>query len=362
VASRAILEAQLMQSMQQPLQPMGEHRLNNAEYVAPGSFVCVEMPQPSETALGRHDSWEHCDSPKENCDSPKADPWEHCEFGDVGELTASEDDGWARVECGEHGLGIFDPRMGWFRLGCEGEWVAVGSEKRKMRALSDVDKQLFEACSRGDLAWVVRCLSEGHADAEALKCEDASRLHSALPAGVSHERFSPLLVACEGGHLPVVAHLIEKAGVNPRKPSPTGLTPLIAACQSDNATALARYLIAKSVDPEVGDGHGFSALWVACRNGDEKLVHFLVNEAKVNPSKIGDPHAGTPLMAASAHGHLGIVQFLIESCHVDTSACDIFGDDAYAVASCMGHEEVAQYLEAKGVSNNSGESLGCVMM
>jgi len=116
------------------------------------------------------------------------------------------------------------------------------------------------------------------------------------------------------------------------------------------------------VDPEVGDGHGFSALWVACRNGDEKLVHFLVNEAKVNPSKIGDPHAGTPLMAASAHGHLGIVQFLIESCHVDTSACDIFGDDAYAVASCMGHEEVAQYLEAKGVSNNSGESLGCVMM
>ena len=89
--------------------------------------------------------------------------------------------------------------------------------------------------------------------------------------GISHERVTPLMVACENGRLDVVQYLIDR-GVDPSASTPTGLTPLIAACQSDRAQETVSLLVSTRVDPCRADGHGYAPLWVACRNGDLSLV------------------------------------------------------------------------------------------
>jgi len=267
-------------------------------------------------------------------------------------------DGWDRVECRGADLGIFDPRKGWFRVGNEGEWIAVGNKKaavgkaRAVRALTNEEKQLFEACEVGDLQGVKDALRLG-ADPTALKSEDASRFHGALPAGFFYERLMPLMVACEGGQLAVVQYLVETAKVDPSEATPTGLTPLIAACQSANASKMVKYLVNAGVKPEEADGHGFSALWVACRNGDLPLVKYLTEEAGVDINKAGDPHRGSGLMAAAAHGHLAVVGYLLEQ-GANVGHKDIFGEDALSSAVAMQQGDVVACLgqgqgEAGGV-------------
>lgn len=206
---------------------------------------------------------------------------------------------------------------------------------------------------------MIRCLESG-ADPLALKSEDASRFHAALPSGVFFERLTPLMVACEAGHIDIVKHLVDAAGVDPSQATPTGLTPLIAACQSESV-AVVKYMISKGVNAETADGHGFTALWVACRNGDMSLVRYLVSEAGVNVNKGGDPHRGSALMAASAHGHLELVRWLVESAEADVTHRDSFGDNALLAARAMGANQVAEYLATHVEAGDDTEGY-CVLM
>jgi ankyrin repeat protein len=118
----------------------------------------------------------------------------------------------------------------------------------------------------------------------------------------------PMAVACEAGQLNVVKILLAsgKADINIR--SGSGFTPLISAASAGYADVVKVLLACDNIDvnartTEWPGWDGWSALSKAVENGDEEVVHLLLEDPRVQvDSREGGGH--TPL-SMTANGHDG---------------------------------------------------------
>lgn len=84
------------------------------------------------------------------------------------------------------------------------------------------------------------------------------------------------------------------------------------ATQDGNIDAMAAALKAgANIESQVDGGGGYTPLIVAAKNGNLKIVEFLVkSKADVNAK---DYDGWTPLILASCAGHLSVVKYLIKN-------------------------------------------------
>lgn len=226
---------------------------------------------------------------------------------------------------------------------------------------------------------------------------------SALNAITKPFSSPPLCLAILGGHLSIVARLLDlpEVEINVQDGHRT-IAPFLAV-DSPNSVEMIEFLLDhpkfRTVWPDgCADSLGTSLLGQACVRGNTGVAKLLldrgadVRKAQASHLEGGDPdeavdwneetglhlaaqsgkldcvklmiHAGltpdvidtngrTPIFTAIRYGHLAIVQYLVEYENVDLNMIDAFDMNPRDYADSIGMPHIALYLARKGAKSNS---------
>ncbi|KAL3084453.1 hypothetical protein niasHS_009224 [Heterodera schachtii] len=171
--------------------------------------------------------------------------------------------------------------------------------------------------------------------------------------------FTPLHIACVGGHLQIAKLLVGEGKANIESTDSNGDTALMGALVQNNLD-IGHYLISRGARTDHMNKFGMAPLHYFVKKGDFALCKFLVdNGANVNQNTTDDSNCHvTPLHIACAKGHLQIVKLLVEEGNADIEIADFEGDTALLLALLKRKFEIARYLCDKGartdLPNNAG--------
>lgn len=197
---------------------------------------------------------------------------------------------------------------------------------------------LHEYAERGDVENVRRRIRAGR------KLELASRRY--------HLR-TPLHLAAENGHAPVVELLLE-AGVDTGARTDRGFTPLhLAAC--GGRTDVIEILIAGGADRDARDDGGRSPLHLAALSGVPKALTLLLAGNEL-PLQL-DAHDSTPLHYAVAAGQLECTKVLVSSVD-ELDQRDASGSTALHLASRGGDPKLWRLLLDEGADPDLRDLIG----
>ena len=117
---------------------------------------------------------------------------------------------------------------------------------------------LIQACTSGDVAAVVNLVTERHASASEPQDEESG--------------LTPLVAACEAGHIEVVKYLLERESVDPEQTAKDGTTPLHAAARGGHVEVVQYLIDEKRVNHDSTDKNGFTPLDCAKNNRVRKSL------------------------------------------------------------------------------------------
>ncbi|XP_789260.4 poly [ADP-ribose] polymerase tankyrase-2 [Strongylocentrotus purpuratus] len=253
-------------------------------------------------------------------------------------------------------------------------------------ALSEPNRELFEACRNGDLTRVKKFVSSSNINARDTAGRKSSPLHFAAGFGRKdvvehllqnganvHSRddggLIPLHNACSFGHAEVVVILLRSGGdANAR--DNWNYTPLHEAAIKGKIDVCI-VLLQHGADPNIRNTDGKTPLDLAdpparavltgdykkdellegARSGNEDKLMSLLTPLNVN-SHACDGRRSTPLHLAAGYNRISIVQMLLQQ-GADVHAKDKGGLVPLHNACSYGHFEVTQLLIKHGASVNA---------
>lgn len=195
----------------------------------------------------------------------------------------------------------------------------------------------------------------------------------ATPFPVVAGAYDEILVAARDNRADTVIDLVDR-GMDPNTSDRSGTTLLMYGSRNGNQR-LVEFLLTKRAnvlkENKYGDtaialaalnghlpivsrlvtaganiaGRGWNALHYAAFNGHVEIVRFLVT--KHAPLDAPAPNRQTALMLAAKNGHKEVVKILIDAdAHMDLD--DGQGNTALRLAERAGHSEIADYLRREG--------------
>ena len=156
-------------------------------------------------------------------------------------------------------------------------------------------------------------------------------------------RFTPLMLAAQEGHLPLVDLLVLR-GADLDLANNEGATPLIKAAQNGRLEVI-KFLVEKVAVVDQPANDGGTALDHASLDGHLDVVQFLLS-AGANINHL-DVKGMSPLYAAAQNGHIEVVKLLVKEGANINQASDL-GITPLHQAAIEGHQEVVDYLIRKG--------------
>ncbi|XP_046348413.2 serine/threonine-protein phosphatase 6 regulatory ankyrin repeat subunit A-like [Haliotis rufescens] len=150
-----------------------------------------------------------------------------------------------------------------------------------------------------------------------------------------------LHVACYGGHLDMVKHILYKYHVNLNITNQYGRTAVMIASRMGHL-GVVDLLVRRGADVSLVNHNGDNLLHVACSGGHLEMVEYVVLRDMVDIN--GVEHVGmTPLMLAAKSGHIQVFDFLVsEEC--DVSVLNVNGDNILHVACSGGDEKMVKHI------------------
>ena len=149
----------------------------------------------------------------------------------------------------------------------------------------------------------------------------------------------PLHIACEHGHLDIVAYLVTKAKCNPNQLNSRSESSMHPAIRSGNVDIM-RFLLEHGYRIE-----GKSPLHFASSSGKLNAVKFLIETKITNcDPDTRDRFMKTPLHYASQKGHLEIAKYLVNVHHCDPLAKDRRNFTPLEQASANGELEMMKFF------------------
>ena len=124
---------------------------------------------------------------------------------------------------------------------------------------------------------------------------------------------TPLWVACQNGHVGVVARLVQVGGLDVNQArTQDGATPLYVASAIGHVQVVERLVQVDGLDVnQACTGVGATPLWVACANGHLEVVKRLVQVHGLDVNLALTDVGATPLFMACQNGHVGVVEHLV---------------------------------------------------
>ena len=156
---------------------------------------------------------------------------------------------------------------------------------------------------------------------------------------------TPLHIACQNGHLPIVEKLI-KAGAVLDNATTKGSTPLYIACQNGHLPIVEK-LIKAGADLNKATTNGSTPLHMACVKGHAEIVETLINLG-ASLDKV-TTNGSTPLHMACLKGHAEIVETLI-NLGASLDKVTTKGSTPLYVACIGGHIDIAKDLFEAGAN------------
>lgn len=160
--------------------------------------------------------------------------------------------------------------------------------------------------------------------------------------------FTPLLVACERGNLPVVRHLLRQATVDVNVPKEDdGSTPLFFACQNGYRTLAVTLMADPRVDVNRQRYDGATPFFFACQKGHLQVVTALLHDPRIDINR-AVLQGITPLIMACFKGHQEVVAALVADPRIDVnvSSSDGGGFTALFVSASTGSLPIVQLILA----------------
>jgi ankyrin repeat protein len=208
--------------------------------------------------------------------------------------------------------------------------VQVLADHVGAKGLQDIDEQGSTA-----LHWAAYW---GHEEVAALLL-----CHGAQANSTEKDGRTPLLLACEKGHVGVVRVLMEHSeGQALFEPDRQGRTPLQLAAYWGHEEVV-NLLLSNGDQVNVKDPDGTTALLWACEEGHLGVVRVLVEHLGKRALRQTDEEGRTALHLAAYWGHAGAVTFLLTK-GAPAFTKDSFGCTAFLLACCKGHLDVVRVL------------------
>ena len=193
----------------------------------------------------------------------------------------------------------------------------------------ELQKQLKEACSKGDMDVTDRLISVG-ADPDFFNSDGSLR-----PSVYYASRY---------GHLTLLRRLIEKYRCNVHYKTPRGTTLLHVACLHGYEEIVTYLTQRHRLDASAKTKHGSTPLHLACIGGHPCIVQFLIENLHCDPRCTGELDE-TPLHTACTKGHLAIMKYLISvhGCN-PSQPTRVGGETALHLACQHGHMDIVYFL------------------
>ncbi|MBF0623435.1 MAG: ankyrin repeat domain-containing protein [Magnetococcales bacterium] len=185
--------------------------------------------------------------------------------------------------------------------------------------------------------------------AEAAMTGDLAALERAIPVGgldmPGADGLTPLMVAVQEGHLPVVDRLLA-AGVAVNHRNQWGQSALILAAQWDNPELVTRLLTA-GADPNARTDKGRTALMRAAQYGHAEVLERLL-AAGADPQAV-DHRGEDALFYAVRHGQTALLPRLL-TLGLEVNRVNLKGANPLQVAVTRGDQTTADLLIAHGAT------------
>ncbi|XP_046568341.1 serine/threonine-protein phosphatase 6 regulatory ankyrin repeat subunit B-like isoform X2 [Haliotis rubra] len=146
-----------------------------------------------------------------------------------------------------------------------------------------------------------------------------------------------LHLACHGGHVSIVKHLLTVFGIDTR--GNKGWTPVMYAAAS-GAKDVFDLLVSQGADVSLKDDYNNSVFHLACVGGSLSIVKCLLPKSKVNSS---DYLGRTAIMKAAESGHIRVFDFLVSQ-KVDLELTDHFNNTVLHFACEGGNVAILEHL------------------
>jgi ankyrin repeat protein len=190
-------------------------------------------------------------------------------------------------------------------------------------------KSIWELAEEGDLQGVVGLVQEdaGLVDAE------------------NEEGKTPLIEACEGGHLEVVRWLLDR-GADINHQGNGGCTTLYWASNTEH-TPVVRLLLEKGADPTIANTYDVTPLIVASYEGHTEIVRCLLDHpTAASTINLKNQFGHTALWLACSWGHCGAARALLEA-GADPTIADPKKITPMAIAKKRGRGKCVAALEVR---------------
>jgi serine/threonine-protein phosphatase 6 regulatory ankyrin repeat subunit B len=218
----------------------------------------------------------------------------------------------------------------------------LGQGAQSTHREADGSTPFMLACKQGHLG-VVRLLAQSFGKQE-LEATDETG-------------FSALHYAAESGHGETVTFLLGQ-GTLANSKDEEGATPLMLACQKGHLNVLKVLLQHVGLQAlQETDNQGWTALHHAALWGHEEAVTFLLGKGAQANSR--DENDTTPFMISCQDGHMGVARLLLQ--HVGAQVAQEADDRGWTPlhsASRWGHEETVTFLLGQGAQANSKDENG----
>ncbi len=155
-------------------------------------------------------------------------------------------------------------------------------------------KILVQACKDGDLAKATQIVADG------------ANVNKKNPDNVS-----PLFLATEHKHQPIVAFLLSKGANVDEKNGPTGISALYKACYNGSLDIVTT-LVDAGANVNFKSLTGFTLLYVAVQNEHKQVVEYLLSKG-VNVDEKNTESGYTALYLACDSGSLDIAKILVDA-------------------------------------------------
>lgn len=193
----------------------------------------------------------------------------------------------------------------------------------------DLQRQLKESCTKGDLTVTEQLISVG---ADPNFCNSDGTLRPSV------------YYASRYGHIILLKRLIEKYRCNVQYKTPRGTTLLHVACLHGYEEIVTYLATGHRLDPSARTKHGSTPLHLACIGGYPQIVQFLIENLGCDPKCSGELDE-TPLHTACTKGHLAIMKYLIRVHHCNPNQPTRVGGETSLHLACQhGFLEIVRYL------------------
>ncbi|KAH6904886.1 ankyrin repeat-containing domain protein, partial [Coprinopsis sp. MPI-PUGE-AT-0042] len=181
----------------------------------------------------------------------------------------------------------------------------------------------------------------------------------ALPeAEVNHGDWTPLIVACFKGYLPLVQRLLTIPGIDLNALSKSGSSALLSACRNGHLGIVQALLASHGTDLNIKNSKGDTPLLRAASGGHIEIVKLLLDAPDIRLNEV-NADGWTALGSACSRGHRAIVEILLRLPDIDVNKTAHNGWPPLVAAVHRGHEAIAKMLlQSRTINVNATNGYG----